>query len=102
MKLLLSSRIEDLDVLRALLDEQGISSDVTNDSLPLPGAEFYPKLWVEETDFDRASNVLAEFRKTSPLTGPTWTCPNCGEKLEEQFTSCWKCGTARPDSGTRA
>ena len=20
-----------------------------------------------------------------------WTCPKCGEKLEDQFDSCWKC-----------
>jgi hypothetical protein len=24
-----------------------------------------------------------------------WQCQNCGETLEEQFESCWKCGTAR-------
>jgi predicted RNA-binding Zn-ribbon protein involved in translation (DUF1610 family) len=30
----------------------------------------------------------------------TWTCPNCGEKVEEQFTQCWKCGHNRPASLT--
>jgi hypothetical protein len=20
-----------------------------------------------------------------------WTCPTCGEKIEDQFQSCWKC-----------
>ena len=20
-----------------------------------------------------------------------WTCPNCGERIEDQFDSCWKC-----------
>jgi DNA-directed RNA polymerase subunit RPC12/RpoP len=24
-----------------------------------------------------------------------WTCPNCGERCEGQFTQCWKCGTER-------
>lgn len=24
-----------------------------------------------------------------------WECINCGEKLELQFDSCWKCGTSR-------
>lgn len=28
-----------------------------------------------------------------------WTCPNCGEVHEEQFDSCWKCGTEQ--GGTR-
>jgi hypothetical protein len=27
-----------------------------------------------------------------------WTCSKCGEKIEEQFDSCWKCGTFRNDS----
>ena len=24
-----------------------------------------------------------------------WTCKKCGEKIEDQFDSCWKCSTAR-------
>ena len=24
-----------------------------------------------------------------------WTCIKCGENVEEQFASCWKCGTDR-------
>ena len=24
-----------------------------------------------------------------------WTCPQCGERLEDQFDSCWKCAGAR-------
>jgi hypothetical protein len=24
-----------------------------------------------------------------------WTCKKCGEKLEDQFNSCWKCSTPR-------
>ena len=26
-----------------------------------------------------------------------WECPGCGEALEEQFDSCWRCGTGNPD-----
>ena len=42
---------------------------------------------------------------TPPLhtTSVMWTCPKCGQKLEAQFDSCWKCagppeqkGSARP------
>jgi hypothetical protein len=25
-----------------------------------------------------------------------WICPKCGEKLEEQFGSCWRCSSLRP------
>lgn len=23
-----------------------------------------------------------------------WTCPSCGEELEDNYTACWKCGTS--------
>src|SRR2546422_3997603 len=93
MKLLLCSRIEDLDVLKGMLAQDGIACEVTNDTVPLPGAEFYPKLWVvEDSEFAKAAAVLEAFRQLpAPRLGP-WTCPTCGEQLEEQFSSCWKCG----------
>jgi hypothetical protein len=95
MKLLFCSRVEDVDVLKGILSEEGISCEVTDYENPLPGAEFYPKLWVDEDDFAAASAILSAFRQRAPgLFGP-WTCPSCGEQLEGQFTSCWKCGRAR-------
>ena len=27
-----------------------------------------------------------------------WTCGRCGEKLEDQFDSCWKCSGPRTES----
>lgn len=30
-----------------------------------------------------------------------WICPKCGEKLEDQFDSCWKCAS-QPEPTTRA
>jgi hypothetical protein len=98
MKLLLCSRIEDLDVLKGMLAEAGIACEVTNDTVPLPGAEFYPKLWVvEDAEFPRAAALLEAFRKLPAPSLRLWTCPSCGEQLEEQFSSCWKCGTPRND-----
>ncbi len=23
-----------------------------------------------------------------------WTCPSCGERIEDQFDACWECGTS--------
>ena len=88
MKLLFCSNVEDMEVLRGLLAETGIQCKVTNDNQPLPGAGFYPTLWVEESDFDTASAVLDSFRKVlTPKLGP-WNCPRCRELLEEQFSAC--------------
>ena len=98
MKLLLCSRIEDLDVLKGMLAEDGIACEVTNDTVPLPGAEFYPKLWiVEDSEFSKAAAVLEVFRQLPAPRSGAWTCPACGEQLEGQFSSCWKCGAARND-----
>src|SRR5215469_8579953 len=27
-----------------------------------------------------------------------WTCPKCGEAIEDQFDSCWKCAPAQSSS----
>jgi hypothetical protein len=29
-----------------------------------------------------------------------WTCPKCGEQIEDQFDSCWRCAT--PPTGAPA
>ena len=62
MKLLLCSRVEDIDVLKGMIEQEGIACEVTNYTAPIPGAEFYPKLWVEDNDFAKASSVLSAFR----------------------------------------
>src|SRR5712691_7595555 len=99
MKLLFSSRTEDVDIVKGMLAEQGIACEVTNDTIPYPGPAFDPKLWVvQDSDFAKASAILEAFRKSpAPRLGP-WTCPACGEQLEGQFSSCWRCGAVRNDA----
>jgi hypothetical protein len=29
-----------------------------------------------------------------------WTCSKCGEKIEDQFGSCWRCSTPKGLAGT--
>jgi len=31
-----------------------------------------------------------------------WTCAKCGERIEEQFDSCWKCSTPRGEAAAEA
>ena len=77
-------------------------------SLPLT-AKSLPAVWVDEKDVERATPVIEAYRQTDRANADdavnerpraTWTCPNCGEKVEEQFTQCWKCGHNRPASST--
>ena len=30
-----------------------------------------------------------------------WTCPKCGEQIEDQFTSCWKCAAPLKESAPK-
>src|SRR5262245_53755026 len=99
MKFLFSCQIQDMDVLKSLLTNEGIECEISNDTSAYPGAVFYPELWVvKDSDFARASEVLEAFRKTPPPELGPWTCSACGEQLEAQFSSCWKCGGGRHDA----
>lgn len=31
-----------------------------------------------------------------------WTCPQCGESIERQFDSCWKCSTPKGKAAASA
>ncbi len=80
---------------RNLLLSAGIPSEVRNQYLAgalgeLPMLETWPQLYVDETDEYRALRVLREIEARPG--GAPWTCASCGECLEPQFTSCWRCG----------
>ncbi|MGA2776493.1 MAG: DUF2007 domain-containing protein [Steroidobacteraceae bacterium] len=87
---------------RNLLTAAGIDSEVRNQYLAgamgeLPMLETWPQLFVDDADEYRASRVLSE-AAVAP-SGTPWICATCGERLEPQFTSCWRCGaefTANP------
>lgn len=102
----------DAHFLRDLLEQQGIRAVVQGESLEsgafgsLPlSAQSTPTVWVNPEDEAKASEVVAEYRRVdranadaSEKLGPTWTCANCGEKVEQQFTQCWKCGHQKSDA----
>jgi ribosomal protein S27AE len=79
-----------------LLVSCGICAEVRNERLAsamgeLPPAECQAEVWVaEDSDVARAERLL---REGVAVQGEPWTCPRCGERLEAQFTQCWKCGS---------
>jgi cobalamin-dependent methionine synthase I len=79
---------------RNLLEAEGIRAVVRNERLAsamgeLPPAECQAEVWVmDAADARRAEQLLREGRQAA---GPAWTCPACGERLEPQFTQCWRC-----------
>lgn len=67
----------------------------------LPPIVCWPEIWLaNENDFERASKILANFLDEYENPGAAWVCPTCGEHLEGQFGSCWRC--ASPDDDNSA
>jgi hypothetical protein len=81
---------------RNLLIAAGIDSELRNQYLAgamgdLPMLETWPQLWVED-DLESAA-LRALDRAANAPSGVDWICSQCGERLEPQFTTCWRCGT---------
>jgi hypothetical protein len=81
---------------RNVLITAGIRCELRNQYLAgalgdLPMMETWPQLYVDDDDERMAQRALA--RAAAAPVGAPWTCGNCGEHLEPQFTHCWRCGT---------
>ena len=82
---------------RNVLTAAGIESELRNQYLAgalgdLPMLETWPQIWVEDA-FESAALRALEQAGRAPW-GAAWTSSQCGEQLEPQFTTCWRCGTA--------
>jgi len=80
---------------RNVLIAAGIDSELRNQYLAgalgdLPMLETWPQLWVED-DLENAA-LRALKKSTAAPTGAPWVCGQCGERLEPQFITCWRCG----------
>src|ERR1700735_82558 len=83
---------------RNVLLAAGIQCELRNQYLAgamgeLPMMETWPQLWVDDADERPALRALAP-ANAAPVGSP-WTCEDCGEELEAQFTRCWRCGHVR-------
>src|ERR1043166_1132622 len=57
-------------------------------------AELQTKVRGEESQEWKLLAEGPEFAANFLPSGP-WTCPKCGERIEKQFDSCWRCSTPR-------
>ena len=51
-------------------------------------------------DADADWKPLGDCPDLMPRARRGWVCPRCGEQLEAQFDSCWRCSTQRPGRQT--
>jgi hypothetical protein len=101
MKVIFSSlNLVELYHLKNLLQSAGIPCRIHREDLArlageIPFPECSAQLVIEPgADAERAEEIVAEFAR--PLrNAASWSCPGCGERLEGQFTACWKCGSGR-------
>jgi len=88
--------------LKGMLESKGIASEVRGEALfgargEIPVWESLPEVWVSEDQADAAVEIIREVNaKNETAVGSPWKCPNCGETVEAQFTTCWQCNTERP------
>ena len=91
-----------LKLLKAKLASEGIQTFIKNIHPPAAGEVTpivaWPELWLVDNQQFAAAMRLVK-RELIGLThaGLPWQCPACGEKLEGQFTICWRCGASREE-----
>lgn len=58
----------------------------------LPPIVCWPEIWVRnDGDLEAAQKIVREKLAALEQPGADWHCPRCGEQLEGQFGSCWRC-----------
>jgi hypothetical protein len=89
----------DNEMFKSLLDEAGIPSMIRHEYLSVAMGEVPfvpPELWIlNDEDYPRAKGIVDAWRDAKVEIHDGWVCPACGETIEGQFTSCWKCSWER-------
>jgi putative signal transducing protein len=92
-------------LIRGFLQSHGIEAVVRGEYLTSGWGELpldVCRVWiVNDADLQRAQELVCAFLSGAyarVYSGESWTCPNCLERLEGQFTECWHCGARRPAS----
>ncbi len=102
-----SQDVAAVTIVRGLLADQGIETAMQNENMSavlgdIPFMHAMPELCLlREEDEPAARAIVEQFeagRVSAPEAAADWTCPNCGEVVQGQFTDCWKCCTPRPQA----
>jgi hypothetical protein len=90
-------------LVKGFLESNGIEAVVRGEFLTSGWGELPTDLcsvWItDDEQFQRADRLLVDFlsgKLARDAAVNSWTCARCGERLEGQFTACWKCGATRP------
>ena len=102
MKSIFSSpNLIEVTQLKHALESAGIVCFIRNEissglAPEIPLTESTPELWIQDDHkLAEALQMKSDWLAPAKVVGSGWVCPACGERLEAQFTSCWKCGATK-------
>ena len=89
--------------MQNLLATYGIVTELRNTRLTgglgeIPMMETWPQLWVDDWHYGTASHFV-EQELRGPPKRDAWNCLTCGERIEGQFTECWRCAGQQAPAG---
>lgn len=88
----------ELSLFKSMLEQANVPCVLRHEQISqtIPVLAFEAELWVvKDEDYPKASSLVEAWCHSPPGAGEAWVCPVCGEKIEGQFTACWKCGAKR-------
>ena len=88
-------------LVRHALEGEGIAAEVRGETRAafvgeIPPIETWIEVWVEGADVAAAAPVVRTFTSDAEAAPASWDCA-CGEAVEGQFATCWRCGSAAPE-----
>ncbi|MCX7553137.1 DUF2007 domain-containing protein [Marinicella sp. S1101] len=90
---------------KQILEANEIACFLKNEYLSVAGGEVpffenWPELWIhDDADYEQAQTLIQPLRDirqskdNEASNEPDWTCDQCGETNEANFSLCWSCGT---------
>jgi rubrerythrin len=97
-KVFVSQNLVEVEMRKDRLEQAGIQCMIKNQRASglageIPFAEVFPEVWVlHDQDYDKAQQLIEDETVALQSSQGHWTCHGCGERHENQFGACWKCG----------
>lgn len=95
-KIYVASDAVNAHVLRELLESHSIAAVVQDERIFALRGEVpvvYATVWVKDEQADAARALARQFEQSAQQApaAEAWACPKCGERIDGQFSACWKC-----------
>jgi len=87
-----SNETPEVEMVRSLLEKQGIACTIKTATGMAPITDCFPELWVmDDADYPRAMELVNGMEHPQGTEKNSWVCPKCGETIDGQFSTCWHC-----------